>query len=146
MFLFVVDCVEGTGDKNAEHAQNQNIGQKEETWKPTQEWLDALLMKKKGDLEPILRLIEGLYPRVEKYCAGENGEDGADTYEVLDFLQNTTLVGILPQPHAITIRTYQPNAYTSLWFSTYLWGVIFTRSQQLPYYDWRKVQLIMIVR
>lgn len=49
--------------------------------------------------------------------------------QVVEFLQTTTLVGLLPVPHPIVIRKYQPNKYTSLWFSAFLWGVIFTHNQ-----------------
>jgi frataxin-like iron-binding protein CyaY len=38
-------------------------------------------------------------------------------------------VGLLPVPHPIVIRKYQANAYTNVWFSAYLWGVIFLRNQ-----------------
>ena len=122
----------------------KNNAVEEKAWAPSQAWLDKWKKKKQADLEPILRLINGLYPAVEKFSQGEDG--GVDTDQVLQYLASTTAVGILPQPHAIVIRTYSPNAYTSLWFSTYLWGVIFTRNQALPYFDWRKIKLILIVR
>ncbi|CAJ1425986.1 unnamed protein product [Effrenium voratum] len=50
-------------------------------------------------------------------------------------------VGILPVPHPIVIRTYQASTYTSMWFTSYMWGVIFTRSQRMPLYDWKKIRL-----
>lgn len=33
-------------------------------------------------------------------------------------------------PHPIVIRKYQANEYTSLWFTAFLWGVIFLRNQR----------------
>jgi hypothetical protein len=39
-------------------------------------------------------------------------------------------VGLLPVPHPIVIRKYQANEYTSLWFTAFLWGVIFLRNQR----------------
>jgi hypothetical protein len=39
-------------------------------------------------------------------------------------------VGLLPVPHPIVIRKYQANQYTSLWFTAFLWGVIFLRNQR----------------
>eukprot|EP00913_Durusdinium_trenchii_P008755 g8222.t1 len=68
-------------------------------------------------------------------------QDVTDQAEVLRFLKSTTLVGILPVPHPIVIRTYQASGYTSMWFTSYMWGVIFTRSQRMPLYDWKKIRL-----
>ena len=50
-----------------------------------------------------------------------------DESEILNFLQHGTLVGLLPVPHPILIRKYQANAGTSVWFHTYMWGVIYLR-------------------
>ena len=51
------------------------------------------------------------------------------TYKVVEFLERYTLVGLLPVPHPILIRKYQPNAYTGIWFTTYIWGVIYLQQQ-----------------
>lgn len=29
----------------------------------------------------------------------------------------------------VVIRKYQPNRYTSLWFTAFMWGVVFTHNQ-----------------
>ena len=50
-----------------------------------------------------------------------------DESEILKFLQHGTLVGLLPVPHPILIRKYQANAGTTMWFRTYMWGVIYLR-------------------
>ena len=47
--------------------------------------------------------------------------------EVLEYLKNGTLVGLLPVPHPIIIRKYQPSDSTEVWFHTYIWGVIYVR-------------------
>ena len=47
-----------------------------------------------------------------------------DSPEVLRLL-NVYAVGLLPAPHPILCRKYQPNAHTGLWFTTFLWGVIY---------------------
>ena len=47
--------------------------------------------------------------------------------EVLEYLKNGTLVGLLPVPHPIIIRKYQPSDNTEVWFHTYIWGVIYVR-------------------
>jgi len=40
-----------------------------------------------------------------------------------------TLVGLLPVPHPILCRKYQPSRHTSAWFTTFLWGVIYLQHQ-----------------
>jgi hypothetical protein len=54
-------------------------------------------------------------------------------------------VGILPVPHAIVIRKYQPNKFTSLWFTAFMWGVIFLHNQTAPkLFDGKGVRLFMV--
>ncbi len=57
------------------------------------------------------------------------------TYIKYIHAQTTTMVGLLPVPHPILIRKYQPNQYTSLWFTTYIWGVIYLRNTSPPVFD-----------
>ncbi|CAK9103837.1 Protein HID1 (HID1 domain-containing protein) (Protein hid-1 homolog) [Durusdinium trenchii] len=105
----------------------------------TEEWLQSV--KKKLPLHTLQCLIEYLNPQLEVMCVEQ---DVTDQAEVLRFLKSTTLVGILPVPHPIVIRTYQASGYTSMWFTSYMWGVIFTRSQRMPLYDWKKIRLVTI--
>lgn len=51
---------------------------------------------------------------------------------------------VLPVPHAIIVRRYQPNKFTNIWFSTYLWGVIFLRNQRMPLFDGTKISLFHV--
>ena len=53
-------------------------------------------------------------------------------------------VGLLPVPHPIIIRKYQPNRYTCLWFTAFQWGVIFMHNQTVPLFDGKKVKLFMV--
>lgn len=54
------------------------------------------------------------------------------------------MVGLLPVPHAIVIRKYQPNQYTSIWFTAFMWGVIFLRSQKPPIFDKECIELFQV--
>jgi len=113
----------------------------EDQWVPTIEWLDAWRNLLAMPVKAITCLIDHLIPKIEALC---RDNDSASQEEIVKMLQATTVVGILPQPHPIVMRTYRSSSYTSMWFSSYLWGIIFTRSQQLPLYDWTKIQLITI--
>jgi len=111
----------------------------EASWTPTEAWLNGL--KRKMPLQTIQCLIDYLAPRIQAHC---KNHDVTDQGEILRYLRQTTMVGILPVPHPIVIRTYQANGDTSKWFTSYVWGVIFTRSQRMPLYDWRKIRLVVI--
>jgi hypothetical protein len=50
-----------------------------------------------------------------------------DDSTVIEFLKNGTLVGLLPVPHPILIRKYQPNTAGSLWYLAFIWSVVFTK-------------------
>uniref|UniRef100_A0A7S2HJT9 Dymeclin n=1 Tax=Alexandrium andersonii TaxID=327968 RepID=A0A7S2HJT9_9DINO len=128
-----LEQADGTdGEAPAEDAGQQ-------PWAPTEAWLGSL--KKKMPLQAILCLIDYLAPRIQAHC---QRNDVTDQDEVLRYLRQTTMVGILPVPHPIVIRTYQASSYTAMWFTSYMWGVIFTRSQRMPLYDWKKIRLVVI--
>ncbi|KAL3315180.1 hypothetical protein Ciccas_006186 [Cichlidogyrus casuarinus] len=91
-------------------------------WYPTAEWV--LSWKSRLPLQTIIRMLQVLVPQVEQICINRSLTDES---EIIKFLQNGTLVGLLPVPHPILIRKYQPNAGTFIWFRNYMWGVIYLR-------------------
>lgn len=91
---------------------------------PNEAWMADL--KATIPMETVTRLLQHLIPVVDELCSQKNGV--VDETEILEVLKDVTLVGLLPVPHAIVIRKYQPNQYTSLWFTAYMWGIIFLRN------------------
>jgi hypothetical protein len=81
---------------------------------------------------------------VEELCSSAGGEVTVDELAILEFIKNTTMVGLLPVPHPIVIRKYQPNHYTGLWFTAFMWGVIFLQNQLLPLYDGASIKLFTV--
>jgi len=112
----------------------------DEQHKPSEEWLAGL--KETLPFETITRLLQHLVPVVDEVVNRKEGV--VDEGEILDILSDVTMVGLLPVPHAIVIRKYQPNQYTSLWFTAYLWGVIFTGNQALPIFDGQSIELFQV--
>lgn len=108
-------------------------------WQPTTEWVQS--WKSKLPLQTIMRMLQVLVPQVEKMCIDRGITEES---EILKFLQNGTLVGLLPVPHPILIRKYQTNAGTSLWFRTYMWGVIYLRNEEPGIWYDTKVKLFEI--
>jgi hypothetical protein len=107
---------------------------------PTSEWLDDL--KDNLPMETVSRLLQHLVPVVDEIVANKLGV--VDEQHILDVLNEITMVGLLPVPHPIVIRKYQPNQYTALWFTAFMWGVIFLRNQELPLFDGQCVELFQV--
>jgi hypothetical protein len=119
----------GTDDTNAS-----------DRFQPSEDWLREL--KATLPLETITRLLQHLVPVVDELCARKNGV--VDEVEILEVLKDVTMVGLLPVPHAIVIRKYQPNQYTALWFTAFMWGVIFLRNQKPPIFDGQAIELFQV--
>jgi len=107
--------------------------------KVTEEWLKT--WAESLPLQPCLRIMQHLLPQLEQFCISSTVNDEAI---VVDFLRTTTMVGLLPVPHPILIRKYQQNEYTSLWFTTYIWGVVYLRNQTPAYFDAPSIKLFTI--
>jgi hypothetical protein len=107
---------------------------------PNEEWLEEV--KESLPMETVARLLQHLVPVVDDIVSNKQGI--VDEQEILDVLNEITMVGLLPVPHPIVIRKYQPNQYTALWFTAFMWGVIFLRNQQLPLFDGQCVELFQV--
>lgn len=111
-----------------------------ERFVPNEAWISEL--KSSLPMETINRLLQHLVPVVDDICERKNGV--VDEIEILEVFKDITMVGLLPVPHAIVIRKYQPNQYTSIWFTAFLWGVIFLRSQKPPIFDGQCIELFQV--
>lgn len=108
-------------------------------WTPTSSW--AIGWKSRLPLQTIMRLLQVLVPQIEKICLEKQISDEND---VLKFIQQGTLVGLLPVPHPILIRRYQTNIATNRWLQTYTWGVIYLRNSSPPIWFDTDVKLFEI--
>lgn len=75
-------------------------------------------------------MIQILKPQIKNLLTG----NATDEEQILKYLKNTTLVGLLPVPHPIITRKYQPNAATDTWITTYIWGVVYSRNYPYLFY------------
>jgi len=99
------------------------------TFVPTAAWQNS--WKRQLALEPISRLLDFFQPKVDALLKSWGPNAPIDEGALLSMIGQSTLVGVLPVPHPIVVRRYIPNPYTSLWFSTFLSGVVFLRQQAL---------------
>jgi len=127
------------------HQQDDKVKMKrqgsEEPWRPTTDWVRE--WKSQLPLQTIMRMLQVLVPQVEKMCIDKGLTDES---EILRFLQNGTLVGLLPVPHPILIRRYQANRGTDLWFRTYMWGVVYLRNIDPPVWFDTNVKMFTVQR
>jgi hypothetical protein len=107
---------------------------------PSAEWLRRV--KAELPLATIMRLLHHLAPQIEALIA--RADYSLDEEAILGFIRNTTMVGLLPVPHAIMVRKYQPNTFTSLWFTAFLWGVVFLQNQAPPLFDGGAIKLFTV--
>ena len=91
---------------------------------PTTEWL--MSWKKMLPFDVIVRSLQVLVPQVEDLCK-QNKATAEE--EILEFLKQGTLVGLLPSPHPIIVRKAgKVMAASSLWLQFYVWHLIFCRN------------------
>lgn len=109
-------------------------------FRPNEAWFSEF--KDRIPFETISRLLHHLVPVIDEVVANEDGV--VDEKVILRVLDEITMVGLLPVPHPIVIRKYQPNQFTSLWFTAYLWGVIYVNHQSLPIFDGKAIRLFHV--
>ncbi|KAI8098903.1 high-temperature-induced dauer-formation protein-domain-containing protein [Halteromyces radiatus] len=98
---------------------------------PTEEWVS--LWFPQFPVETIRVLLDYLVPLVEEKCTTEGLTTDA---QVLEFLRSVTLVGILPQRHAIFIRKFQWGEALVIWFRSMLWGQAYISSMHTLVSPW----------
>ncbi|GAB5364645.1 hypothetical protein AAMO2058_000987600 [Amorphochlora amoebiformis] len=100
----------------------------EESFKASKEWVQS--WQRELRMETILRLLDFLIPKFHIKAAAQGGVL-TSTDGLLEVIRTTTLVGVLPAPHQIVVNKYVPNAVTTSWFSTFLWGIVYLRNPHL---------------
>jgi len=105
---------------------------------PSEEWLGA--WRSQLPLAPSLQFIKAMMPPLQLILQGS----ASDESQLLECIKKANLVGLLPLPHPIIIRKYQTNISTDLWFSVYMWGVIFKRNENPPLFLASKIRLFTI--
>ncbi|RYE83531.1 MAG: hypothetical protein EOO65_03795 [Methanosarcinales archaeon] len=111
-------------------------------WRATAAWWESV--KRTLPLGTVLRCTAHLLPIVEEYVR-ESG-NSADDVAVVAFVKQVELVGILPVPHPIVLRRYEPNEYTALWFTTFTWSSIFLSlaTEDTPMFDVQAIRLFQL--
>lgn len=122
------------------HGNEADMNVHDTPFTPTESWVQEL--KANLPLETVSRLLQHVVPVVDDIVANKSGV--VDEQHILDVLNDLTMVGLLPVPHPIVIRKYQPNQYTALWFTAFVWGVVFLRNQDLPLFDGEFVELFQV--
>jgi len=88
---------------------------------PSGQWLES--WQKQLPIMTIIRFLKAIIPRVKTMITST----ADDQTKILLFLENTTMVGILPLPHPIILRKFSPTNHALNWFHSYMWGVVFLK-------------------
>uniref|UniRef100_A0A7S1PIE0 Dymeclin n=1 Tax=Percolomonas cosmopolitus TaxID=63605 RepID=A0A7S1PIE0_9EUKA len=107
-------------------------------FKITPEWLSS--WKPHLQLNTILTLLHGLNNDIEELT--KNGEATED--DLLNFLKDTTLVGLLPNPPTIVVKTFVSNPQILTFTNVYISGLIYVRQIDPPLFSGRKIKLFTI--
>ena len=136
MLETIDNCIHYQYDQNAQLVYSLVQGDK------GRQILKNLPTDKPLPTESLTRLLNYLCPRLEEVC--RRNEGNIDDSQVVELIRKLSVIGILPVPHAIVIRQYAVNDQTRLWFTSYLWGTIFTGLQFMPFLDWSRVRMIVL--
>ncbi len=82
-----------------------------------------------------------LLPVIEAECLAAEVTDASEAEEIV---RKHSLVGIIPPPPVVSSRNFLPSSASSAWLRSYVWGLVFTRCQSLPLFDWRKINMLRI--
>ena len=108
-------------------------------WTPSNEWLHE--WKSRLPTSVVQILLDRLLPQLEDYCHQRKVRSEA---EVIEYIQQTSMVGILPPPHRIVMRKYEVERSSESWFSSYLWSNIYLKLKDVPLFDGQKVRLFEV--
>eukprot|EP01130_Rhizamoeba_saxonica_P016372 TRINITY_DN7560_c0_g1_i2.p1 TRINITY_DN7560_c0_g1~~TRINITY_DN7560_c0_g1_i2.p1 ORF type:complete len:654 (-),score=102.92 TRINITY_DN7560_c0_g1_i2:1674-3635(-) len=86
---------------------------------PTEEWY--ITWKESIPFETSLCYISSMAKEIKKIVC----TSAEDEQIIMDYLHKTTIVGLLPPPHPVTVHRYTPNPGMSERLHVFMWGAIF---------------------
>jgi len=107
----------------------------------TNEWLAQ--QKSQLPLEIVLRVLDFFLPLITRFVSHHGVQ--RDETGLIDLIRQSTLVGVCPPPGPVVVRKYISNAQTNQWFSSFLFGLIFLKTQsQFPIFAGQYIRLFVI--
>eukprot|EP00966_Prymnesium_polylepis_P029301 680437-Prymnesium_polylepis.1 len=101
---------------------------------PSNSWIEA--WQRRLNLRPIMLVLDELLPRLP---AEQLQQDA-----VPELLRSTSLSAVLPPAPPIAVRCYQPDDFSHIWLTQVVWGVVYSRNQQL--FDASCIRLVQIMQ
>lgn len=83
--------------------------------------------------------IAEMKPRVEQLV-----KEGHDEQGLLKFICSHSVVGALPVPHPIAIRTYRPRLLAIQKLHSFLWGLVLLKVMEMKMINTKDVTLISV--
>ena len=130
---------DGNEVDNSENDKTITETESENRFEPTVEWLDA--MKNEIPLDTTMRLLEVLGQEIMELRIDHTSE-----FQMINYISNGTLVGLLPLPHPIVIRQYRPTDHSASWFTSILYGMVYSHTNaKIPLIKDLKLKLFHVV-
>jgi hypothetical protein len=96
---------------------------------PTPEWLQG--WRSRLPLAVVDAMTQYLEPLLVEFCKEHGNED-----EILDFVEEQSLVGVVPVPHPIAIHRYRRSAKTDHSVLVFFWSTVFLRASESSESPW----------
>lgn len=109
-----------------------------EPWRPTTEWFE--MWKSKLPITVIMTVIEKLHSKLEPLLQSIEGNE-ATAYEAI---VSTPVINQLPNPQRFIIRQYQPQLSLTYWLTSYIWGLIYIKNQEISMFDLSEVKIFSV--
>ena len=109
-----------------------------EPWRPTAEWFE--MWKSKLPLTVVMTVIEKLYSKLEHLLQNVEGNE-ATAYDAIISLP---VISQLPSPQRFIIRQYQPQLSLTYWLTSYIWGLIYIKNQEISMFDLSEVKIFSV--
>ena len=122
--------------ENLETVQNTET---EPEWTATPEWFYT--WKNQLPIKLVFIVITELQGKVENLI--EQKKKIKDS-ELVKYVEDYSMVGILPEPHRILLRKEQLSWQIILWFKSYIWITVFLKTQSLGFFDEGRIKLFRI--
>jgi hypothetical protein len=135
--VFVVEPLQAEPDVRVKQSDDVDDGSafnEPPVFTPTNEWLEKL--KASLPLNTIIKMLNHLGPLVEHQAS-----HGGSLDYIMELIDETMMVGILPVPHPIVVRKHTSNKHTAMWSTQFVWELIYHSNSTLPSFNGKYVSL-----
>ena len=84
-----------------------------------------------------------MIPQLEQFTISN---PKADDEKIIDFIKNSSLVGLLPPQPIISVRSLETNKFSEFYEKIYIWSFVYIKSLPLQIVPFEKIQFVQFLR